>query len=162
MKQQDDIQEELQTQAPFLAKLGKKEYGGFQVPEHYFEHASAEVLVKVKAIPKEAATGRVQTLSNRNILSIKWGIGIAASLLIVVAAFFAIRQSSEKTMIASYELSEGDAESYILSNLDDFQEELLLIHTKTVQDSSAQTKQLDQYLDYLLEEVDVKTLEEFL
>ncbi|NJL76997.1 MAG: hypothetical protein HC892_20265 [Saprospiraceae bacterium] len=65
-------------------------------------------------------------------------------------------------MVASYELSEGDAESYILSNLDDFQEELIQIHIKTVQDSSAQSKQLDQYLDYLLEDVDVMTLEEFL
>ncbi|NJL76998.1 MAG: hypothetical protein HC892_20270 [Saprospiraceae bacterium] len=96
MKQQDDIQEELQTLAPFLAKLERKECDGFRVPEQYFEYASAEVLTKIKTIPQQAATGRVQTFANRNRFSFKWGNRDCRQFTYLVAAFLQFASPTRK------------------------------------------------------------------
>jgi hypothetical protein len=160
-----DTKNELQSLAPYLARLEKKNQGGFQVPNQYFEQSLEEVIKKMGAEQTPVATPNTIAIQARKNDRTMWLLRIAAGFLILVVAIFAFQRYNRQyttSPVATITIPTETAEWYILSNLEDFQEELLQVHHNTPTDTLGQERALDEYLDYLLEDVDMETLEELL
>lgn len=176
MKKDKDIQQELEELSPLLSNMKKEgTIQPFQVPEDFFSNLPDMVLEQTTTEQVSKPQAQVfqswwKTLQDYlNILfQPRYTVGFATIALLMVAAFYLTSEESMKVdMITLKDLSSEEIDMYISQNIEEFQEELLegeegvtLFQSET--DLDVEDAELEEYLDDVLEEVDVNTLENFL
>ena len=164
MKNKKGIQTELKKLAPLLAEL-RKEDTGMKTPEHYFDYLTESVLEQVALIPKSSVStppiNKQPTwyafLFNKRILS-----GLAMILLLLTATFFFRNQPVSELKLA--EISSEEAATYIAAHLEDFETSLFIDgdFIEEIEEIEIEAAEIDLYLDEMIEELDIETLEQLL
>lgn len=183
MKEKDELRVELEN-SPFLKKMKERPAEGFQVPKDYFRHLPNEVMRKVK----EPALEPMPQLSWQERIGqflqglLQPGLALASFLVLVVAGILFFQQKNAVEIapaMAEVKLSEIPDEelfAYVSDNINEFD------HEQVVEFSSAElpevkpkkaktpklpkiatpkpdTKEIEEYLDDAIEEIDVEDLE---
>ena len=137
-----EIYKELEELDSFLSKHQKKDI--YNVPDDYFDKMQKSVLEKLNIEDKKP-----------KIISFgfnKWMMGIAASLVILVAAFFAFNQDSD----TSIQLANNDIIDYLNMYVDDFDEADLAkyLGDEDITVTEKTSINIDDIEDYLKENID--------
>jgi len=166
MTNKDNIQEELTEIAPFLAGLKKE--SSFEIPKDYFKELPDAILQQVLEEPSKSSV-KSPALFEQFILALQWLInpprlaGLATVLLLVGGIFFMVNQNPTTAEIA---ISEDEINSYIVANIEDFEEDLILEFTEENDFSNLfqdiDDEDLDKYLESELDDLDVDVLEDYL
>ncbi|MEL6943424.1 MAG: hypothetical protein AAFO82_12210 [Bacteroidota bacterium] len=157
MENREDILKELGENAPQLSKI---KGDGFSVPEGYFDDLSELVLTRVK---QEVATtarvpqkqGFLDALLERlsALLQPQYAaIALGSIAVLLTTVFLLSRSNSTIETLAFEDLKQTEVVQYIEGNLDTFEEELFLQENTPIPEN--------EYLEGILEELDVNTLEE--
>jgi hypothetical protein len=161
MKLEDDIPEKL--------KPLKTSTGGFQVPDGFFENFSNEVWQKIQQAQVEAKplspslSMRLERWLGTWFLP-KPALALASlAILLVVALFWFKKPGSVQDQLA--QVDKASVKNYVLSNIDEFDEESILELAKKAQKSGDLLPELpkteiQQYLDDAVNELDEELLEE--
>ncbi len=126
----EDLDKELQENAPFLKEL-KQKGDGFKVPKGYFDGLEDAVFARLEA---SGDAGRPQIKAvKRPFLFVpfirpKAAMAYAAVLALVLAAVWFFRQPTavQDLPYVSVELTEDELETYVLENLNEFEPEQLV------------------------------------
>lgn len=164
MKKRDhDIQNELEEQAPRLARLRRQGAGdGFTAPAGYFQQLPDAVLQRIR---REAAqpVRRIPRLRRRLLRA------AAVALLIAGGAYWWWAVSPEKETPATATLTADEISAYVSAHLDAFDEELVLEAAAgegelllLLPDPGGDAESLDDYYDELIRELDEESLEDLL
>lgn len=163
MKDQKEIQQELNELSPLLAKM-RQEPDGFKVPENYFDYLSESVMEQVKLEPKPDIAERLTEnnpwytiLFNRRLFA-----GLATFSVLLVAAFFLFNQPISDNELA--EISSEEAENYIANHLDEFELTLFLDADllSEINEVEFEENEIDQFLEDNIDELDAAALEQLL
>ena len=159
-KDSDDLRKELEKEAPFLAGL-KEKPDGFTVPEGYFNQLQQAVLSKVAA-ERNPAPRKVVWLWPR----------FAAAASVVAAtglAIFLFLPDKPATDLDSTALSAEEVHQYITQNIDDFELDLIIRFAAAdettgglFEGADLDDPQIQQYMEELLDDIDLETLEKLL
>jgi hypothetical protein len=161
MKIEDDIPEKL--------KYLKTSKGGFQVPEVFFENFSNEVWQKIQQEQIEAKHlgPSLSIRLERSLVALflpKPALALASlAILLVVALFWTKSPGSVQDQLA--QVDNASVKNYVLSNIDEFDEESILELAKEAQKKGDLLPELpeteiQQYLDDSVNELDEELLEE--
>lgn len=185
MKNNDELKDELDN-SPFLKKMKEQPGEGFKVPKNYFKHLPDEVMRKAKQ--PEFATAPLPTWVERleqfvvGLFQPRYALAFAAVLALVVAGvhFFGKNEGEAMQPIASVQLSDiSDDElfAYVSENIHDFDHDLVAAATgselpevkpkakPSLPKTSApkpELEEMEEYLDEVIDEVDVEDLEDLL
>lgn len=163
MKHKKEIQDELDELSPFLSELKQKE-SGMVVPEYYFDFLRESVMEQVALIPKPASPALsiaspvwYAFLFNKRILS-----GLAMILLLLTTVFLFRNQPIAESTFA--EISSEEAINYVAANLEDFETTLFIEgdFIEEVNEMELEHTEIDLYLEEIIEDLDVETLEQLL
>ena len=173
------VRAELETLSPSLLRL-KEEPEALKVPAGYFEEMQDEVWQKIKPAPELSLPSRADKPSNtlvdwllaplQNLLQPRWAMAIATLLLLIAAAVWMIGPGSNGDVDSFELLSYEEMENYIQQNIDGFDLDLLLEYTQVEDMSSGllpetdlfESGELDQYMDEIIDDLDISDLEELL
>jgi len=163
MKHKKEIQDELADLSPLLAEL-KREEVGMNVPENYFDYLTESIIEQAALIPKPA-TPTVPTskpiwyafLFKKQVLG-----GLAMTLLVLTTVLFFRNQPIAEPTFA--EISSEEAAAYIAAHLEDFETTLFTEgdFIEEINDEALEDSEIDLYLEEIIEDLDVETLEELL
>lgn len=159
-KDSDALRKELEETAPFLAHL-KEKPDGLSVPDGYFEQLPRSVLERIA--DEDAA-------SVRRISPIWFRAAAAASVILLAGvAVFLFRPAQPEYSPESVALTADEVHQYITLHIDDFDLDLLLQfadngtgHSGWFEDTGLEDPEMKQYMDELLDDIDLETLEELL
>ncbi len=175
MKKDPTSKKELEELSPFLSKLKKEE--GYQVPFNYFEVLPDQIMEQVtkeqtpiaEPSSKETPPWSLGAWLS-NLLQPRYALALASLVLMIFAGTF-LADFSTSDPISSDQLmasiSPDEARSYVQSNIEDFELELLgedleMINEKT-DFMEFDQQELQQYIeDQGLEDIDTQSLEELL
>lgn len=167
MKRKSNTQKELEELSPFLAKMKQKE--NYTVPANYFDNLADKVLNQVEPI---------QTTAKETVAKRSWFDDLIISIQALFQPTYALRLASVAILLAAgiWFFQKDSATSdfpsdeaiaaYIVDNIDDFEEELLAeswnepegdLLFENIDDSA-----LDQYMDSVIDEVNLEELEDLL
>lgn len=174
-KNKKEIQEELKSLAPSLAKLKKEEV--LDVPENYFNQLPDQILSQIDFSKNNTFTEAIEVEKSENWLNaligklelffqpkIRVGFGMVMLLLVSVYFFVEKNQIPEDNIAG---LTEEEVEAYVLENIDDFEEEMLFEFAAETSDNGLQEieigeEELENYLEEIVDELDESELEELL
>ncbi|MBI1226151.1 MAG: hypothetical protein GC192_13025 [Bacteroidetes bacterium] len=183
----DEIRDELEN-SPFLRKMKERQTEGFQVPNNYFRHLPNEVMHKVKE-PLPAPTPQLSWQERigqffQGLLQPGFALALASVVVLVVAGviFFKDKNTTiAQPAVAEVKLediSDEELFAYVSDNINDYNHEQVLEATgdkipelkpKTKQPSlpkikapKPETKEIEEYLDQSIDEIDLEDLEEML
>ncbi|MEL7020117.1 MAG: hypothetical protein AAGK47_00785 [Bacteroidota bacterium] len=130
MKEEKNIQEELEDLSPLLAKM-KREHPqtGFTVPPAYFQDLTNALLEKTTPPIADSQPSWWQSLTAQiGLLSQpRMSMSLAAiALLLVGLWYFGADSASVLDSVADVTPTLEDLEQYVTANLDDFNEEILI------------------------------------
>ena len=171
MENQDDIKKELEQLSPLLR--GLKEKGtGFSVPENYFQQLPDQILEQLKPSTQERVTARPIWLENfqQFMLSLfqpRFALALASVLILVVAIIF-INPGSNEEVAMSIDLTEEEISAYIADNIEEFNIDMLIeggeidlgVISPTNTLSNPEEEDLDEYLDEIIDDLDLEELED--
>lgn len=188
MKNEDELRDELEN-SPFLKKMKERPgeaNDGFQVPKNYFQHLPNEVMRTVKEpvfapAPKPSWQERIGQFL-QGILQPRLALALASVLVLVVAGILFLREKNAVEIapaMAVAKLSEIPDEelfAYVSDNINEFDHEQVLefsnaelpeVKSKTpklpkIETPKPETKEIEEYLDEAIDEIDVEDLEEML
>jgi len=153
-KDSDALRKELEKEAPLLAGLQDKP-GGFTVPEGYFLDLPENVM-------KRIAAGEAMPV--RKVSRLWYRLAAAASVLLLAGIAFFLCRSDRQAVPTADEMQE-----YITSNIDDFELDLLIQFAGNnggdagwSDEAGTEDPEIEEYMDELLDEIDLETLEELL
>ena len=182
MTRKDDLQEELKKVSPFLADFRKKG-DGFSVPKNYFKTLPDEVLkqigedaIRAKPPAKQKGSWLDEMISAiQFLLQPKYAMAVASVLLLIVACIFIFQRQNAPNPLAINvqkvpleEISFEEMDAYIAQNIDDFEEDLLVPdgfsegETEAFSNLHLKDKEIENYLDDVIEEMDLSELEDIL
>jgi hypothetical protein len=150
-KDTDSLRKELEQEAPFLSGL-KDKPDGLSTPDGYFSQLRQDVLSRIEA-------GKTRSL---------WPpLTIAASVVALIGAALFLFRPAPPAPEPAVALTAEEVHRYIADNIDEFDLELLLPYATASQGSWMEDADFDdpamqQYMDELLDEIDLETLEELL
>ncbi|MEL7124017.1 MAG: hypothetical protein AAFO07_31555, partial [Bacteroidota bacterium] len=165
-----EIWDELAEKSSFLHEI-KKQSSPFKVPDGYFNQLPDQIMNQIKAERKEAPVQPnwleqlIQQL--QVVLQPRPALALASMLLIVLVAWLVIdRPNATESSVDFASLSQDEIESYIYSNIDQFNEviieevanndeELQLIPSPQIQED-----ELNDYIQDELEDLDIGEIEE--
>lgn len=172
MKNQNEVQKELQELSPLLAKL-KAQAQKQEVPENYFQSLPNQVWEQIKLQPAPERPTKPAGVWERlmNALQILLQPRVAVSLatfavLILVGIYFLKPEAS--VVPVNNELTAEDITSYIKDNIQEFDTDLLMKATADLPSQSilSESNWSDEDIDLIMEEIikdtDTKTLEDML
>jgi hypothetical protein len=156
-KDTDSLRKELEQEAPFLAGL-KDKPDGLSTPEGYFGQLRQDVLSRIEA-EKALPAGKTRPLWPR--------LAIAASVVALIGAVLFLFRPAPSAPEPAVALTAEEVHQYIADNIDEFDLELLLPYATASQGSWMENADFDdpamqQYMNELLDEIDLETLEELL
>jgi hypothetical protein len=163
MKEEDEIPEKLNRL--------KASADGFQVPEGFFENLSDEVWKKIQQAQVEAKPLRSSLSTRMDQWLRTWflpqpGLALALAslaILLIAALFWFNSPGSVQAQLA--QVDKASVKSYVLSNIDEFEEESILELAKEAQKTGdllpeLPNTEIQQYLDDAVNELDEELLEE--
>ena len=180
MKQ--DFENELNEFSPLLADLKKRQPNdGFLTPKYYFDTLADKVLERAKTETTVAKTPQYRGILERfqGWLSALWqpriALAMATFALVASAGWYAMTRQKptvEPTVqIENVAASTEEIHQYITTNIEDFDENLLLENAKNVADtegsnatpavhpkSGLSEKELEKYLEEHLDDTDLDAL----
>ncbi|TAK44932.1 MAG: hypothetical protein EPO28_04255 [Saprospiraceae bacterium] len=180
MKNQDELREELKELLPFLSRIqGKDE--GFSVPKNYFKTLPDEVM---KRIASDIAPTRQQknwmdeiTLFIAALRQPRYAVALATAAVLLVAGFWMFNRDSgtraaspDLAAVALEDISYDALYSYIATNIEDIDNDLILdaqkfeTAEKPLQHLAPRPgeEEMEEYLDDVIDEIDLKDLEDLL
>jgi len=168
MKNKKEIQEELESLAPSFSKMKKEE--GFQVPENYFNNLPDQILEELDLNKEEVSVGEQSSwwtpIAESLMMLFQPRMAIAfATLLLLVASVFYFKNQDSNEALQFAELTSIEAETYVLENIDEFEDELLydlVLQTESLTIEDTENQELNNYLEEIIDEIDDETLEELL
>ncbi|MCO6477044.1 MAG: hypothetical protein J5I94_10515 [Phaeodactylibacter sp.] len=178
MKEKDKIKEELDGLSPLLSKM--KEEGGqpFRAPEGYFQGLPDEVLRRARAEEglirenRAAPAGAGRTAWWQWLLAPRHAVSLATALLLIAAGAYLFRPQPAgiDPAEALAGISEEEAEAYVCENIGEFELELMLEASVVSADDVPEMKvlpdidqkELDLYLEDLIDDISLDELEEIL
>jgi hypothetical protein len=176
MKNRDELREELEEFSPFLKKMKDKDEG-FRVPKDYFKSLPDEVLNKIKPdVPTSRTWADELAVFVQRLLQPKYALALATAVVLVVAAvciFDQHKNTEAQQPVADAMLeaiSDEALQNYVSENIGEFDRELILEtqyagkDAKSLPELAPQpgTDELEQYLDDIIDEIDLDDLEEML
>lgn len=177
MKNQEELNKELSELSPFLQELKLKD-DGLRVPAYYFDNLSDEVWqrlqeesqLKPQTQPRPAPPAwwaQWRQLWNM-LLQPQYGLSLASVAVLVCVAIFLLRPAQVETPLA--QITAEEASQYVTSNIDEFDMAMLeeLSAKAEAEEKSAATSPspndsvMDQYLEEIIDEIDLEDLEDLL
>jgi hypothetical protein len=180
MNNQDELREELKELLPFLSRIhGKDE--GFSVPKDYFKTLPDEVL---KRIGSDTAHARQQkswtdgiALFFQALWQPRYVVVLAAAVVLLVAGFWIFNRDAgtgtappDLAAVDLGDISYDALYAYIATNIEDISNDLI-IDARNFDEAEYPLQQLapkpgmeemEEYLDGVLDEIDLKDLEDIL
>lgn len=170
-----EIQEELENLAPSLAKMKKEET--IEVPQNYFNELPDQILSQLDFPKNNTPTENIIATS-----SVSWidqiigsigalfqprvaiGFGMA---IVLMGAFLFLNKDMVMEDSGIVNLSDEELESYIKTNLDEFDEETLFsfLGNEEISDLTEveyEEEELDNYMEEIIEDMEEEDLNEFL
>ena len=132
----EEIKEELQEIAPFLANLKKED--PFKTPKFYFERLEDSILEKVQPEKIKMPVASKQVHSSlisqfghwvSTLLQPRWAMALALITILAAGSWFLKKQQNTETTQTLSEITTEDIHQYVNANIDDFDEELLVENT---------------------------------
>jgi len=180
MSDRHNIQSELERLAPNLARLKTQGVNPPEVPDAYFESLPDDVLIRVKA--EEGLVGRAPAKQNNakrkprswsGWFSWRPALALAGVLLVLAGAAYWFYPSATPTSSAGLatleQLEDEEINQYITQNISEFDMALLMEAELLNQDAldgilieGLPEDVLDEYLDEILDDIDLEDLEEVL
>lgn len=174
-KRSDNVQEELESLSPFLAKL-RKEDPGFKVPEGFFQHLTGEIMEQVRLMPAPMVdSGKGGAKAWRPPFIAVWrmlrqpgyALALASVIVLVMAGLFWLRPQpgNYAGSVAWSDISTQEMTEYVEENIQEFELELLvelapgLEQRSILSGTGIETDMLDEYLEDILNEVEIEELE---
>lgn len=167
-----NVREELEGVAPVLAKL-KDESDGFQVPDQYFvqlqEAVAQEIGLNDK--PEPSPSWLDQTLASLQwLFRPKLAMAMASLAILLLAAIWVLKPNDSSTADSMELLSYEEIEGYIQQNIDAFDLDLLMEYTQVEGTSPGifsdenlpDNAEFDQYMDEIIDDLDVADLQDLL
>ena len=173
MDKRNEIREELKELSPFLSKL-KEKGDGFSVPANYFESLSEEIFDKTglnssKAVKHRKGIFEQFIESLQLILQPRYAMALASIAILLVAGIYFLRPASgnnTQEVAIMAELTNEEIGDYINSNIDDFATDLMVeAETEGIDitpELEADPSEVEEYLDNIIDEIDIDELEELL
>jgi hypothetical protein len=174
-KEQEKIRKELEGPSPFLSQL--KETGrpeGFDVPPTYFRELPDRVLERVKKGEPAAASQspwwpRLAEALSR-LLQPRYAAGLATVGALIISGLLIFDQTDSPPSSANMfsTLTPEEVNAYIQSNLEEFEEEMVIEAAEEYQELSLlpsttlDEEDLEEYYEELLREMDEESIEELL
>ncbi len=176
MNEKDNIRDELKLLAPKLTSLhGKNE--GFSVPKDYFKNLPDELIERIRQdMPDQPEVHWYDKLLNLSSTFIKprYALALAAVLvLITVGIWFLTNPGATQTaapLVQIEEISDEALFTYVSDNIRDFDRDLLVSQSvkegeevKPLQQiTKPSTEEMEQYLDGIIDDLDMDDLQEIL
>lgn len=175
MSEKEKIKKELDDLSPLLSKLKQDSDNPFGVPNHYFESLQDEVLrqVSVEQVDVQVVEPGPSWL-DRLVEQLQWlfqpryAMAMATVAILIVAGIFFFRGETSSPGLALQDLSEEDITDYISSNIEDFEVDLLVeamgdeIDPALLPKPDLEDAELEEYLDEIIDEIDLEELEDLL
>ncbi len=176
MKNSDELREELEEFSPFLQKMKERDEG-FKVPKDYFKSLPDEVLGKIQPeLPAQHSWLDDLTAFVQRLWQPRYALALATVAVLVVAAVWIFDQNKHTGMqqpVADAMLesiSDEALQNYVSENIGEFDRELILEMQYAGKDAKsmpelapqAGTDELEQYLDDIIDEIDLEDLEDLL
>ncbi len=185
MKNSDELRDELEN-SPFLKKMKAQPGEGFKVPRHYFKHLPDEVWKQVKPAPSPV-TSRPSWLENlelfiQGLMQPRYALALASvvALVAVTVVFFKDKNVGANmqpiAQVTLAEITDEELIAYVSDNIGDFDRGLMLevsgpempeVGQPTKPSTKAEmakpnVEEMEEYLDEVIDEIDVEDLEELL
>jgi len=170
-----EIQKELETISPLLAKLRKKD-SGFVVPENYFQNLSEEILNNTSISSNTTLAEKENSQHNwfdslisalQLLLQPRYAMTVAVIGLLIVAGVFWLQPKGTglSTEVAWSDITTEEMTGYIEANIHEFEvsslvelapdiERQSILHNADIEEET-----LDGYLKEIIEEVEFEDLE---
>lgn len=178
MKNREELNKELGELSPFLLEM-KNKSEGFKVPDNYFANLSDEVWQRLQA-EKQAARPVQATPAQPSLwmqlrqawqflLQPQYALALASVAIVIIAAIFLLRPSSNETPLA--QISAEEAQQYLSNNIDEFDTALLAelasqseteATTPAIEKETPNDSVMDQYLEEMIDDIDLEDLEDLL
>ncbi len=171
MDKKHEIRKELEDIAPRLSEL-KKEQEGFRVPENYFGQMQQEVLERINA-GKELSVVHSNTRIIPLFRQTRFWLKVAGFALVLAAAtywFLPDEDSRTNAYLAGF--TPEEATEYVQNNFDEFDLDVMLevaqldpvelFPAQNAADNNLPLKDIDQYIDEIIDDFDLEELEEML
>jgi hypothetical protein len=189
MKNSDELKDELDN-LPFLKKIKEQPSpsgaSGFQVPKHYFKHLPDEVLRRAKQsepapVPQPTWLEQMEQFVAA-LFQPRYALAFASVLALVVAGiyFFGENGREEAQPMAALQLaniSDDELFAYVSENIGEFDHDLVLetagpelpevktqakpsLHKTKI--PKPEVEEMEEYIDEVIDEIDVEDLEELL
>ena len=158
------LQDELHELSPFLAGNKDREEG-FKVPKDYF---SAQVAEKATPVV-EPSRNWLDELATylQNLLQPRYALALASVAVLIVAGLFYLNTGDTgrdcPDLLAC--IPDEMIENYVQSNIDEFDSRLFAPHltgNRTSSMSELPLEDMEEYLDEVINEMDLEDLETFL
>ncbi len=171
MKNQNDIQKELQELSPLLAKLKAKAQKP-EVPENYFQSLPNQVWEQIKLQPAPqrpvAPPNAWERLLSyfQMLLQPRVAVSLATFVILITAGVYFLNNNMPTT--DNQDLTAEEITAYINDNLSQFDTEMLMNATSDLSDHSIlpQSEFSEEEMNLMMEEIikdlDTKALEEML
>lgn len=172
MKNQNEVQKELQELSPLLAKLKAQEQKQ-NVPENYFQSLPNQVWEQIKLQPAPERPVKPLGVWERwmNALQIllqpRVAVSLATFAVLILAGIYFLKPDASAAPVKN-ELTAEDITSYIKANIQEFDTDLLMEATadlpnqSILPESNLSEEDIDLMMEEIIKDTDTKTLEEML
>ncbi len=171
----NDIKKELQELSPLLSTL-KEQQAPFRVPEGYFDTLQDDVWIRIQAeqaLPEKAKEAQASKWASilsawQVLLSPRLAITFATLTIVITAGIFWFSSQEQEIENPLAMLTASEAAAYIQENIHEFDTELLIQVSTTYPDlniileNNLNEKEIEQYLQEVIDELDDESLEDFL
>lgn len=175
-EEQKNIQEELEALSPLLSKMKKSgRAGGFEVPPSYFRDLPDQVLEKIRkqSRPVKSTPPWWQAIGDAlsHLIQPRLAVGLATAAVLIVGGLLILNpiDGTSDTDHLFSELTAEEVDTYIQSNLYEFQEEMVIEAAGSVRELSLLPADAldgedlgDEYYEELLRDLDEESIEELL
>lgn len=164
MDKRNEIREELNELSPFLSKL-KDKGDGFTTPVNYFDSLSAEIMQKT-GLNKQKQPGIWEQFINslHLLLQPRYAMALASLAILIVAGLYFLKPNTTNSSFQPImaELTTEEIGDYITSHIDEFEMELLVEAEEEEVEIPVEQQEMEEYLDNIIDEIDIEELEELL
>jgi len=146
MKKKENIQNELEQFAPFLAKQ-KNRPSPFKVPNGYFDKLDLQVIEQITSASQKDAPTKIRSLSF-------WLTSAAAVILLTIGVSFLFQPKNNSDNLLA-DISTEEIDRYISDNLYEFDEDLLFQGSSPdIENTDFSEEEINLYLEDNLDEME--------
>lgn len=158
------MKEEKEKLPPGLEGLRGKD-PGFRLPDGYFDKMQQEVIDRLAAEGWKQDQAKVRQLPLRRY----WAVAASLALALSAGLYLLLRQPATESPVFAVQASTEEVQAYLVNHIDDIDLDMLLefadeagIGDDNLLPKTLGEDEFDKYMDELLDEVDVESLEKLL